>query len=77
MGWVLSYYRGYLNKEKDPLPPMDDVVDFYVSTDAKWLKNNLKDQVCPREFKEKFKKVVTYYCDVYCEEWFIRPIWKF
>ena len=35
MGWVLSYYRGYLNKKKDPLPPMDDVVDFYVSTDAK------------------------------------------
>ena len=35
MEWVLSDYRGYLNQEKDPLPPMDDVVEFYASNDAK------------------------------------------
>ena len=42
MEWVFIDYEISLNKAKDPLPPMNDVVEFYVWTNTKDLEKNIK-----------------------------------
>ena len=42
MEWVFRDYGISLNQVKDPITPRDNVVLFYVQTNAKYLENNLK-----------------------------------
>ena len=56
---VLKYYGIYLKQAKEPLPPRDDVMEFYVRTSTKEYENNLKLQGFPSDLQEKFKDVVT------------------
>ena len=77
MEWVLRDYRISLNQEKDPLPPRDDVIEFYVKTNTKALENNLIPQGCPSDLQDKVKEVVTEYWDVFCEGGLRSPIRRF
>ena len=36
--------------------------------------NNIKLKVCPSDLQYKFKYMVTYYCDGFCEDVFRQPI---
>ena len=42
-------YRIFLNKTKDTLPSMEDMMKFYVQTNKKELEKNLKLKGCPKE----------------------------
>ena len=59
MEWVFKDYRRSLNQSKEPLPPRDDVVGFYVMTGTKELEENLKLQGFPSALPYKFKEVIT------------------
>ena len=52
-------YRIFLNKTKDTLPSMEDMMKFYVQTNKKEFGNNLKLYGCPSDLKNKSKEVVT------------------
>ena len=51
--------RETLKASKGPLPPRDDVVEFYVQTNTKELEKNLKLQGCLSELRDKVKEVFT------------------
>ena len=46
MEWLFREYKRSLNQEKYPLPPRDDVMEFYVQTNTKELENIIKLQGC-------------------------------
>ena len=68
---------GTHKQAKDPLPPREDMVEFYVHTNTKYLENNLKLQECPRKLKYQVKAVVPHYWDLICEDKFFRNIQVF
>ena len=72
--WVFRDYWTPLKKSKDPLPPRDDVVKFYVKNNAKELDNILKLQGCRSVLQDKVKEVITYYWGFFCEYGFCRSI---
>ena len=51
--------RETLKASKGPLPPRDDVVEFYVQTNTKELEKNLELQGCLSELRDKVKEVFT------------------
>ena len=77
MEWVFMDYGRSLNKEKKPLPPRDDVVEFYVRTNTQKMENNIKLQGFPSDLHDKVKEAVTEYWGVFCEDGFCRPIQGF
>ena len=66
-----------LKQSKEPLPPIDDVMEFNMINNTKELEENLKLQGCPSDLQYKVKEVVTEYWDVFCEDGFRRPIREF
>ena len=75
--WVFRYYGISLKQSKDPLPPRDDVMEFYFRANTNELEKNLKLQGCPSDLQDKIKQVVTEYWDMFCEDGFHRPIQGF
>ena len=64
---MFRYYRGPLKQLRDPLPSMDDVVEFIVRNNANELEKNLKQQGLPSGLQDNVKEVVTDYWYVFCE----------
>ena len=59
MEWVLRDYGISLKQAKDPLPPRDYVMEFYLKNNTNELENNLKLQGLPMDLQDKVKEVVT------------------
>ena len=57
--WAFRDYGRSLNQSKDPLPPRNDVMEFDVQTNTKYLENNIKLQCFPSDLKDKVKELVT------------------
>ena len=77
MKLVFRDYRKSLKQAKDPLPTREDVMEFYVLTNAKELEKNIELQGCPNDLHYKFKEVFKEYRDVFSKDIFCRPIQGF
>ena len=73
MKLVFRDYRKSLKQAKDPLPTREDVMEFYVLTNAKELEKNIELQGCPNDLHYKFKEVFKEYGNVFSKYIFCWP----
>ena len=74
MEWVLIYYERSSKQGKDPIPPMDNDIEFDVQTNKKELEKNLKLQWWSSDLQDKVNEAVTEYWDVFYEDELSRHI---